>query len=75
MTVAHLAEALGVAPSTASRMCERLVAKKLIRRAVDRSNRRQVRLGLRAEGRALRVLVQAAQAEDRTRPNAVTPRR
>ncbi|HET9967199.1 MAG TPA: MarR family transcriptional regulator [Streptosporangiaceae bacterium] len=106
MTVAHLAEALSVAPSTASRMCERLVAKKLIRRAVDRSNRRQVRLGLRAEGRALiaastrrrrqeiarllrairpadqarlaaalRVLVQAAQAEDRTRPNPVTPRR
>lgn len=53
MSVAQLAESLGVAPSTASRMCERLVAKKLVRRALDRRNRRQVRLGLRPEGRAL----------------------
>lgn len=53
MTVAELAAALGVAPSTASRMCDRLVAKKLVRRALDRSNRRRVRLTLHAAGREL----------------------
>lgn len=53
MTVAELASALGVAPSTASRMCDRLVAKKLVRRALDRGNRRRVRLTLNAAGREL----------------------
>ena len=53
MTVADLAEELGVAPSTASRMCDRLVAKKLVRRSLDRRNRRRVRLTLLAAGRAL----------------------
>lgn len=53
MTVAELAEQLGVVPSTASRMCDRLVAKKLVRRALDRTNRRRVRLTLSAAGREL----------------------
>ena len=53
MTVAELAEELGVAPSTASRMCDRLIAKKLIRRTQDRSNRRRVRLTLQPAGREL----------------------
>jgi DNA-binding MarR family transcriptional regulator len=53
MTVAELAEELGVVPSTASRMCDRLVAKKLVRRTLDRSNRRRVRLTLSAAGRSL----------------------
>lgn len=53
MTVADLAEELGVVPSTASRMCDRLVAKKLIRRALDRSNRRRVRLTLSEAGHDL----------------------
>jgi DNA-binding MarR family transcriptional regulator len=53
MTVADLAAELGVAPSTASRMCDRLVTKKLVRRALDRSNRRRVRLTLHEEGRQL----------------------
>ncbi|WP_446666342.1 MarR family winged helix-turn-helix transcriptional regulator [Flexivirga sp. B27] len=53
MTVAQLAEALGVVPSTATRMCDRLVAKELVDRVVDSENRRQMTLTLRPEGRAL----------------------
>jgi DNA-binding MarR family transcriptional regulator len=53
MSVAQLAEAMGVVPSTATRMCDRLVAKKLIRRELDRSNRRQMLLSLREKGEAL----------------------
>lgn len=53
MTVAELAEALGVVPSTATRMCDRLVAKELVDRVVDDTNRRQMTLTLRPEGRTL----------------------
>lgn len=53
MTVAQLAEALGVVPSTATRMCDRLVAKELVDRTVDSANRRQMTLTLRPEGHAL----------------------
>jgi len=53
LSVAELADALGVVPSTASRMCDRLVTKGLIRRAASRSNRRQVMLNLSERGRAL----------------------
>lgn len=53
MMVTALAEALGVVPSTATRMCDRLVAKGLIRRAVDRRNRRRVTVRLAEQGREL----------------------
>jgi DNA-binding MarR family transcriptional regulator len=53
MTAAQLAKAIGVVPSTATRMCDRLVAKKLIDREIDPDNRRQMVLSLRAEGIAL----------------------
>lgn len=53
MTVAELAAELGVAPSTASRMCDRLVTKKLVRRALDPADRRRMRLTLHAAGRDL----------------------
>jgi DNA-binding MarR family transcriptional regulator len=53
MTVAQLADALGVVPSTATRMCDRLVAKTLVDRVVDSANRRQMTLTLRPEGQAL----------------------
>lgn len=53
MRVSHLADALGVVPSTATRMCNRLVAKNLIDRTVDAANRRQVCVTLRSEGCAL----------------------
>jgi DNA-binding MarR family transcriptional regulator len=53
MTVGALAEALGVVPSTATRMCDRLTAKKLIRRVTDRGNRRRVTVRLSADGQRL----------------------
>jgi len=51
--VAALAQALDVTPSTATRMCDRLVRKGLVHRRHDREDRRQVRLSLAAEGRQL----------------------
>jgi DNA-binding MarR family transcriptional regulator len=46
-----LAAALAVTPSTAGRMCDRLVRKGLIRRHQDRSDRRAVQVSVTAEGR------------------------
>lgn len=51
--MASLAEALGVTPPTASRLCDRLVRKGLIRRRTDRNDRRQVRIALTESGRRL----------------------
>ncbi len=48
--VAGLAEAVGVTPATATRMCDRLVKKKLIARRSERGDRRQVRLVLSPSG-------------------------
>ena len=46
-----LAAALGVAPSTAGRMCDRLVRKRLIRRHRARSDRRAVLVSVTPAGR------------------------
>jgi DNA-binding MarR family transcriptional regulator len=51
--VGDLAEALGVHPSTATRLCDRLVDRRLVRRAVDRTNRRETTITLSPKGRAL----------------------
>ena len=51
--LAGLAEAVGVTPATATRMCDRLVRKGLIRRRTERDDRRQLRVALTAEGRSL----------------------
>jgi DNA-binding MarR family transcriptional regulator len=51
--VGELAAALGIQPSTATRLCDRLVARKLVRRAVSRSNRRETEIALTATGRKL----------------------
>ena len=51
--VADLAQALGVNPSTATRMCDRLVRKGLVRRRALPADRRVVRLHLTAAGRRL----------------------
>ncbi len=51
--LAPLAESLSVSPSTATRMCDRLVRKGLITRQVDEEDRRLVRLQLSASGRRL----------------------
>jgi DNA-binding MarR family transcriptional regulator len=49
--VGELAEALAVHPSTATRLCDRLVSKKLVRRALDRDNRRETSISLSPAGR------------------------
>jgi DNA-binding MarR family transcriptional regulator len=49
----QLAEELGVIPSSASRLCDRLVAAGLLDRRVSEENRREVVLTLRAEGQRL----------------------
>ena len=51
--VAALAEALGVTPATATRMCDRLVRKRLVSRAAVPSDRRQVHVVLTSHGRQL----------------------
>lgn len=52
-SLAGLAEAVAVTPATATRMCDRLVRKGLIRRRTEPGNRRQVRLSLTSAGRVL----------------------
>lgn len=51
--LASLAELLDVNPSTATRLCDRLVAKKLLRRTAARTDRREVRLAPTAAGTEL----------------------
>lgn len=51
--LADLAEAMGVNPSTATRMCDRLVRKQLIERTRDQLDRREVGLSLTPDGQAL----------------------
>lgn len=51
--MASLAEALGVTPPTATRLCDRLVRKGLVRRRADRNDRRQVRVALTDPGKKL----------------------
>jgi DNA-binding MarR family transcriptional regulator len=51
--MAALAGALAVTPPTASRLCDRLVRKGLVRRRADRRDRRQVRIALTESGRRL----------------------
>jgi DNA-binding MarR family transcriptional regulator len=51
--VAELAEAVAVTPPTASRMCDRLVRKGLVKRRTARTDRRQVRIGLTPAGREI----------------------
>jgi len=59
-----LADALDVTPSTATRMCDRLVRKGLMERAHRDSDRREVELRLSAEGRRLVNEVTARRRRD-----------
>lgn len=63
-TVSDLAEALGVHPSTATRLCDRLVRKQLIRRAEARDDRRAIELHLTAQGHRLLEGVTARRRQD-----------
>jgi len=51
--LAGLAEAVDVTPATATRMCDRLVKKELIKRSAEPDDRRHVRLALTKKGLAL----------------------
>jgi len=51
--IVDISAELGVNPSTATRMCDRLVRKRLIRRYRSNTNRREVRLSLTQAGRDL----------------------
>jgi DNA-binding MarR family transcriptional regulator len=51
--VSSLAEALAVAPPTATRMCDRLVRKGLVRRRASSEDRREVWLSVTPTGREL----------------------
>ena len=53
MGVNELAEVLGVSASTVTRLCDRLVRKRLIRRRHGRDNRRQVSISVSPTGAAL----------------------
>ncbi|QXC59651.1 MarR family transcriptional regulator [Aquihabitans sp. G128] len=53
MTMGELAGELGSSPSTATRLCDRLVAKGLIERQVRAENRREVEVAVAAPGRRL----------------------
>ena len=48
-----LADQLDVSPSTATRVCDRLVDKKFVRRRIDDDDRRAVRVDLTPRGRKL----------------------
>ena len=52
-TVAELADLVAVTPPTASRLCDRLVKKGLIRRRAGRHDRREVHIALTQTGREL----------------------
>ena len=66
-----LAAELQVAPSTGTRMCDRLVGKGLIDRRVPAENRREVELSITAAGAAI---VKRVAADRRRQLRAITDR-
>lgn len=68
-----LAEALGVDPSTATRLCDRLVDKRLISRRRQGGDRREVRLDLSERGRSLLVKVTEGRRAEIARILAAVP--
>jgi DNA-binding MarR family transcriptional regulator len=51
--VGQLAEALAIHPSTATRLCDRLVAKKLVRRGPTSESRRETEISLSRSGKTI----------------------
>jgi DNA-binding MarR family transcriptional regulator len=70
---AELAGALAVNPSTATRMCDRLVRKGLVRRHRQAGDRRSVRITLTAQGRDLVAEVTRQRRAELTRLLAALP--
>jgi DNA-binding MarR family transcriptional regulator len=71
--VADLAEALDVLPSTATRMCDRLAAKRLLRRHRSPQDRRSVKVAVTGDGRSLVDRVSQARREELQRVLAQLP--
>src|ERR1017187_2248394 len=65
--LAGLADAVGVTPATATRMCDRLVRTDLIRRRTERDDRRQLRVALTTRGRSLVDAVTGRRRQEITR--------
>jgi DNA-binding MarR family transcriptional regulator len=63
LNLSQLADELGVIPSSASRLCDRLVAAGLLDRRVSEQTRREVVLTLRREGQRLLDTVEHARRE------------
>jgi DNA-binding MarR family transcriptional regulator len=63
-TPSELAEALGVHPSTVTRLCDRLVAKRLVRRVAGVADRRETTVALTAAGRRLLARVTEIRRRD-----------
>ena len=59
-----LADALAVHPSTITRLCDRLVAKRLVHRGESPANRREVSIRLTPKGRRLVDTVTARRREE-----------
>lgn len=66
-TMGALTDSLDVNPSTATRVCDRLVDKRLVRRRVDDEDRRSVHVALTARGRRLIDEVMQRRREEITR--------
>lgn len=64
VTVSQLADRLDIHPSTATRLCDRLVRKGLIRRAERDADRREIEIALAAKGRRLVDQVMARRRRD-----------
>src|SRR4051794_34911962 len=63
-SLVQLADELQVVPSTATRMCDRLVRKRLIRRGEVEGNRREVELAVTDKGAAIVDLVTRRRREE-----------
>ncbi len=64
VTVSELATALAVHPTTATRLCDRLVRKRLVRRVQGRVDRRETELHLAPAGRRLVTTVTERRRRD-----------
>jgi len=65
--VSDLAEALGIHPSTATRLCDRLVAKDLVGRTTSAESRREIVLTVTPAGRGIVRAVSARRRKEVTR--------
>lgn len=75
LNMSDLAEALGIHPSTATRLCDRLVAKDLVARVTSSESRRETSLSATPQGRGVVRAVSARRRKEVTRIVEQLPRR